>query len=176
MGEWSQAYLTQQVEAVTSGWYELDSELDGYINGEGIEVATSEQNYEKVRALWNEWLGPAYQPSDEDIAKWAMKIRNSADGEEELTNMLRGQRLSLYSEYEDPNTTYQDIAAPWKNMVMNVWGESADEMSNTFQEIMRMNDYTQANQRLRKEGLAEGKDKVWDDATKATSGSIRKAM
>lgn len=180
MGHWTQAYLAEQAEAVTSGWGEVDTELTGFLTSGGIDVSTTEQNYDKVRNLFSKWLGPAYPPTDEDLANWASRIRNTADGEDELIEMLRGQRLSQYSMYTDPNATYQDIAGPWKNLAFNVWGEAPDETSDMFQEIVRANDYTQANARLRTEGLALNKEKVWKDATETfrtdTSTNVRRAV
>ncbi len=176
IGVWSQTYLTEQVEAAISGNYDMDTELTNFIEDGGIELVSTKQQQESVRSLWNDWLGPAYQPSEAEIEKWATVLRKSGDGREELISMLRGQRMALYSEYEDPNLTYRDIAAPWKNVVFNTLGETADETSEMFQSIIRMNDYGEANKVLRRKGLDEGNDKVWADATSATGSSVRRAI
>lgn len=175
-GAWSEVYVTQQVEAVTSGWYDLDSELDTFVKEGDIELATTKSQHEKVRGLWNTWLGPAYEPTQDDLSTWATKIRNTDDGEEELVNMLRGQRSALYPTYEDENLTYQDIAGPWRNMAANMWGQTPDEKSDMFQNIIRDNDYAAAGKTLRREGMAQNIDKVWDDATAASSGNLRRAL
>jgi len=114
-GAWTESYLKDQVEAVTTGYYDMDEELDSYMQAGDFAGATSQAEHETVRSLWNEWLGPAYQPTEDEVAKWATKIRKSGDGKEELVGMLRGQRMALYAGYEDPNLTYQDIAGPWRS-------------------------------------------------------------
>lgn len=175
-GDWTEAYLKEQIEAVTSGWTDVDVELERYMLETGAIADTTLKNHENVRALWNEWLGPAYQPTDEEVENWATKLRKTGDAKEELTSMLRGQRLALYQNYEDPNLTYQDIAGPWRNQVSQVWGQVADEQTDFFQEIVRSNDYGEAQRMLRKEGMAQGIDKVWSDAVNSTGSSVRRAI
>lgn len=176
MGDWSEETLAQQVEAVTSGWTDVDSQLETWLKSEKVSAVESIDKTDDVRDLYNKWLGPAYPPNDDEIAAWAVKFRNDPSAVEQLTDTLRNQRVILYSAYEDPNLTYQDIAAPWRGVVSNVWGQTPDEASDTFQQIIRLNDYGEANKILRREGLDQNIDKVWDDATKASSGNVRRAL
>ena len=175
-GAWSQAYLTEQVEAVTSGWNELDADLDEWMTEGGITAATSEQSYNKVREMWNEWLGPAYQPSESEIRQWATKLRNSGDGEDELANMLRQQRLALFPEYADPNLTWQDISRPWKNMAYQTWGVEADELDPRFQDIVRLNNATEAQKQLRSIGIDEGYERVVTSTVDSLDAGMRRSV
>lgn len=179
-GAWSLQHLTDQVEAVVSGWTELDGDLQKFLDESDFEIATSQQGFDDVKSLYNKWLGPAFAPSDADVQEWATKLRNSADGRDELIGMLQQQRLTMYPGYEDPNVSYQDIAGPWKNLGFSVWGQKMDETSDMFQKMMHMNDYEEANAMLRKEGLANDVEKVWKESTESfrsdTSTNTRRAV
>ena len=179
-GVWSQSMLSEQIEAVTSGWSTVDSDLQAWLDGSGVEIESTKTQHEKVRSMFNEWLGPAFEPTEGQVAEWATKLRNSADGQEELVSMLRGQRLAQYPEYEDPNLTYQNIAGAWRNLGESMWGERMDETSPMFQEILHANDYGTATQLLRTEGLAQDNEKVWKDNTKQfhadQSTNVRRAI
>ena len=164
-GQWTETMLADQVEAVTSGWGEIDPAMQDWLDSSDVAIASTMTAHEEVRELFNTWLGPAFAPDDATIASWATRMRNTADGKAELTDMLRNQRLAAYPEYQDPNLTYQDVAGPWKNLGMQVWGEKMDETSDTFQKMMHLNDYTEANKLLRREGMSQDKEKVWKDAT-----------
>ena len=178
-GAWSQTYLAAQVEAITSGWTEVDEELQTWVDENDIELATTSQEYENVKGLWAKWLGPAYAPSEAQVAEWATRIRNTGDGEDELVSMLQGQRMSLYPMYENQNLTYEDIAGPWRNISTQMWGQAPDEVGTMFQDIIRMNDYGEATKTLRTEGLKQDVSKVWEDATRSfrtdQSTNIRRA-
>lgn len=179
-GEWTQTELATQVEAVTSGWSQVDEELQTFIDNQGIGVATTSQDHETVRNLWSTWLGPAYAPTDSQVAEWATKIRNTGDGEDELVAMLSGQRMSLFPMYENERLTYEDIAGPWRNISTTMWGQAPDETDAMFQNILRMNDYGEATKLLRTEGLNQNIGKVWEDATRTfrtdQSTNVRRAM
>ncbi|MEN8233782.1 MAG: hypothetical protein ABFR89_02525 [Actinomycetota bacterium] len=171
-GSWSEAYLIKQIEAVTSGWSDVDEDLDTFMSEGGYEGATSEQNYARVKDLWSSWLGPAYSPTDAQVAEWAAKIRNTADGEDSLIEMLKGQRMALFPEYEDETLKWDDIAGPWKNMAASVWGVPVDETDPRFQEIVRMNNANEAQKKMREIGLSEG----YERTRQAMSDGMGRAM
>ncbi|RKZ89394.1 MAG: hypothetical protein DRQ39_00845 [Gammaproteobacteria bacterium] len=176
MGNWTQEKLAVQVEAVTSGWNEVDQELVDWMGSNEVTASATIDKSEDVRAAYLRWLGPAYPASEEEVTQWATRLRNDPSAEESLQASLRNSRKALYSMYEDENMTYEDIASPWRGVVSNVWGQTADETSDTFQEIIRMNNYTDANKLLRKQGLRDNIGKVWGDATAASSGNMRRAL
>jgi len=180
-GNWTQRQLADQVEAVTSGWTTVLPETQEFMEDNEIDAVHTEDQTEAVRAMFDRWLGPAFPPTDEQISQWATKLRNSPAAEEELTAMLRNQRQTLYPQYTDPNATYQDIASPWKSVVQQMWGRTADETAPMFQEILAANDLGTAQKVLRREGLKQGVDKVKQEAAMAMSaagggGSVRRAI
>lgn len=162
-GAWSQKDLAAQIEAITSGWGVVDEGLNTWMEGKGFDTSTSEQHFDRVRELWDTWLGPAYTPEDERIAEWATKIRNTADGEDSLIEMLRAQRLALFPEYENPALSWKDISAPWKALSSSMWGVPVEEADPFFQDVVRLNNGDEAQQMLRKAGFERGYDKVVND-------------
>jgi len=159
-GAWSQQYLASQIEAITSGWGTVDEGLTTWMDGKGFDTSTSEQHFDRVRDLWDTWLGPAYSPDDKQIAEWATKIRNTADGEDSLIEMLRSQRLALFPEYDNPALSWKDISAPWKSLSSSMWGVPVEEDDPFFQDLVRKNNGDEAQQMLRKTGYERGYDKV----------------
>ena len=180
IGNWSDQKLAQQIEAVTSGWGTLDSGLDAWMKDSKVSSVESIDKSEEVRALFDRWLGPAYPPTDAQVKEWTTKLRNDPSANEQLVGTLRGQRLALFPSYQDESLTYEDIASPWRSVVNQVWGETADETSATFQEIVGMNNKLEAEQLLRRKGFEEGKEKVILDASSALNnavgGSVRRAL
>jgi hypothetical protein len=179
-GQWTQDYLARQVEAVTSGWYDVDTGLSNFLSSSGSTAVGTVDRTQDVIAQFTRWLGPAYPPTQSQVNEWATKLRNSASADEELVNYLQSQRMALFPEYANPNLTYEDIASPWRGVVNSVWGETPDEMSSTFQDIIRMNNLTEAQRLLRRTGIENGNEKVMEDAltglSRTTGGSVRRAM
>ena len=159
-GAWSQTELASQVEAITSGWGTVNEDLDTWMTDQGMESTKSEQHFDKVREIFNTWLGPAYAPTDEQVAKWGATLRNTADGEDSLIEMLRGQRLALFPEYTNPALSWKDISAPWKNMTQSTWGVPIQEDDVFFQDLVRTNNANEASKMLRSEGYDRGIDRV----------------
>jgi hypothetical protein len=180
IGNWSDRQLAAQVEAVTSGWGEVDESLKSWLTDNDVVGVGTIDKTDEIRATFNRWLGPAYPPTDAQVREWATKLRNNASADEELTAALKAQRMSLYPEYANENLTYEDIASPWRSVVQQMWGETADETGSMFQDIVRMNDLTQAQRTLRQVGLDEGNNKVVQAAAlsvnAATGGSVRRAI
>jgi hypothetical protein len=180
MGEWSAEYTNSQIKAVTDPYsgIEVDPELAGWISAEGITPDTSKTYTSQVRDLVSRWLGPSFAAgwSDENIASWAGEFRNNPDAEEELIEILRGQRMALFPGYTNPNLTYEDIAAPWRSFMMQHWGHVADEMDPLFHQIVNMNDSGKAATILRKEGLSRGNTLTIQNATKAFADAMGGAV
>lgn len=155
-GVWSQAYAVTQVQALADPFSGLF--LDGTLASFRDDLDTTTGRVEEVRSLVRRWLGPAYSSgwTDDVINRWAGELRNNTDAQTELTQILRGQRMSLFPEYENADLTYEDIAAPWRGIFRQMWGEIPDETSPLFTQVVKMNDLTAATELLRTEGLKNG--------------------
>ena len=180
MGTWSTVYMNDQLKAISDpqSGVEIDAELSDYLDaGQGTTAAQTEE----VRTLVNEWLGPVYGAwEDEQINEWAGKLRNDPDGVTELIDSLRNQRLAVFTNYEDPNLTYQDIASPWRSFGQALWGQKMDETSNMFQTMLANNDASLNGQLLRQKGLDENVGQVVDEANasmrNSVGGTLRRAL
>ena len=181
-GQWSQQYYDDQLKAISDPYagIQIDPEItkQGLLGTGGWASAQdiTREEEDTVRGLLDTWLGPAFGGwSNRQIEEWAGKLRNNPDAQQELTEILKKQRLALFPEYTDPNASYQDIAQPWKQVVFQMWGEAADEKSGTFQNILKANDLAYAQKLLREQGIARGKRTVIEDAisglAQASSGS-----
>lgn len=165
MGNWSEQYMVSQLTAISNphSGRSIDQGLLDFV-GDLDNLDTNQQHEEQVRRLVAEWLGPRHGAwSDERIARWATRFRESPDAQDELVTRLRQMRMALFSEYEDPNLTYEDIAQPWRTFGQQVWGQQVDETDPLFQRILRANDSTEAGKMLTRAGLRRGIRKVEQD-------------
>lgn len=178
-GSWSESYATGQIRLLSDPYAggTLDSALRSFRSG----LDTTREGEEDVVGLLQQWLGPAHAKnwSQANIDSWAGHLRNDPDARLELIDILRQHRQALFPEYANPNLTYEDIAAPWRGVFTQEWGEVADEMDPLFSRIVRMNDLAGATQLLRQEGLKQNKQAVTQrllsDLTGAFGGQIRQA-
>lgn len=178
-GAWSQVYATQQIRLLADPY--MQGDLDPALKGSRTGLDTTREREDTVRALIQEWLGPAHAGgyTDKSVAKWASRLRNDPDARLELEEALRRQRMSLFPEYENPNLTYEDIAAPWRGVWQQMWGQTADEMDPLFAKIVKMNDLAEAQKTLRKEGLTRRNGTVTQsaitDTLSAFGGQVRRS-
>lgn len=180
-GNWSQTFANAQIKAMTDPYskIKLDAGLSKKLGQRTPGV--DDRETERVRNLVNTWLGPTYGNwKDDQIGRWASRLRNDGDAEEELVATLRKQRLSLFPEYDNESLTYEDIAAPWRNFWSQEWGQSADETDKLFTKVVRMNDVNEAGKLLRSEGLKREVGKVTQDfqtsMMEAFGGQVRGAV
>ena len=160
-GTWSEAETDDQIAKATGGGegVTLDDGLSDLIGDGGLTGATSMMD--EVKGAWTKWLGPAYEPTADEIATWAGLLRDDPQGGmDRLTEMLRGQRMALFPEYTDDTLTWDDISGPWKSMAYNTWGVEADETDPRFQNIVRMNNADEAAKEFRKIGLSDGMERT----------------
>ena len=68
--------------------------------------------------------------------------------------------------------TYEDIARPWRNLTTSVWGKTADETQGWWQDMLKSNDFTKAQETLREKGLELDITQVTQDATKALQQAL----
>ena len=167
MGNWSPTKLAEQIDRLYNpeSGIDMDEGLASLIEDGELELGTPSLGTPDVKGEWDKWLGPAYPPTDEQVASWAAKIRKGGQGAKDmLTEELRRQRMALFPEYDNPDLTYQDIAAPWRGFVTNSWGQTPDESSDMFQEVIRLNDTSEAGKLVRREGMSQGIGQVEQSA------------
>ncbi len=177
-GKWSEVYATNQIRLLADPLIEgiLDPILRSFSEG----LNTTRQGEQAVRDLVNLWVGPAVADgwTDTNIAIWANRFRENSDAQIELTDILKQQRLALFPEYENPNLTYEDIAAPWRGVFQQIWGQRPDELDPLFMQIVKLNDLGLATQLLRKKGLDVGNAQVTTDflggISDAFGGAVRR--
>jgi len=181
-GNWTSKYLAVQVNAIydPNMSESLDSELSDYIAGSKLEVGDPALGTSNVQAEWAKWLGPAYPPTDQQVDEWAAKIRRGGQGaKDQLTEHLRAQRMAMYPDYTDNSLTYEDIASPWRGFATKVWGQTPDESSDTFQQLIKMNDTVEGGKLMRAEGMRQNIGQVQQDAASGLFGQtsgIRRAV
>ena len=139
------------------------------------------EHEDTVRQLVTTWLGPMHGDwSEQEIARWAGRLRNDPNAEVELEETLRGLRMAAFPEWTNENVTYEQIASIGRQMFREVWGQTPDEHSPIFNKVASMTDHDQAMQVLRREGFERGIDQVMQDAMggalQAAGGDIRQAV
>ena len=155
-GKWSDLYLQEQIWILTGSVTDepLDGSLNMFLTDETLTVDAAGLRTTSVKDLFNQWLGPNFPPTDNQLKEWSSKMhRSPQQTKDRLTEYLRSQRLALFPEYQDDALTYQDIAAPWRSFAENMWGRTIDETDSTFLEVLRLNDATEAGKLLRREGI-----------------------
>ena len=172
-GDWTEKYATEQIKALVGrdSAVPLDGALDKFMS-DGLEAPTS--NLARVRSLFDRWLGPAFAPTEAELATWTESLdENFQVGEDQLIEELRQKRLNLYPNYTDPNATYESIASPWRSMAQNTWGVPVDDTDKVFQRIVQQNDPENAEMIMRKAGLKRGYDTVVQDAISSMQAGMK---
>jgi hypothetical protein len=178
-GEWSKEQLDFQIKAVSDPYSNIDPD-------EGLLAEMRSRNYapdattekeDTVRTLLNRWLGPAYGDwNDKQIAAKAGDLRNNPDAEMEFIESLKDQRVAMFPGTEDRNTSYQDLAAPWRSFSYGAWGQDLDEKDTFFQTLIKNNDAAMNGKLLQEEGMKRNVGKVVNDTksamTEAWGGTI----
>jgi len=152
-----------------------DEAFFNVVEAGGYDQIDRQMQYEDtVRQEALKWLGPvAGNYNSTWVANWGSRLRSGeTDAFQQLTNMLKQQRVALFDAYTNPELTYEDISQPWKNITENAFGEVPDESQTYFQDIVKNNNVTYANEVLTKVGLEQGNDKVVNDALNSLEQSI----
>ncbi len=178
-GAWSEVYATSQIRLLADPF--LDGVLDPSLQPFRGGLDTTRVGEDDVTDMIQMWLGPAAAQgwSETNIGEWASRFRDDPDARIELEDALKRHRLALFPEYENPNLTYEDIAAPWRGVWSQIWGQTPDELDPLFSQIVRANDLATANQLLRSEGLKRNNETVTNsllsDLDSSFGGQIRRA-
>ncbi len=173
MGNWTQAYLSTQVRAVSdpASGIPVSSGLQNEIGTSAIDTTRAAEG--DVRDLVKRWLGPNFgQWNDETIAGWAGRVRNDPDAMLALEEQLKDQKTAMFQGY-DRESDYNTIASPWRNFMSNMWGETVDESDTLFQQVINMNDSVEAGKLLTQEGLARGNQKVSSEIASKMQNAFR---
>jgi hypothetical protein len=163
-GEWSNVKLNNQVGLLADPSKRGDFDeavLNYFAEDTDLELDTTQARRDTVNDAALRWLGPKYgEWSDRQLDQWGGRLRNDPDAAQDLEEMLARQRLALFPEYQNAALTYDDIAAPWRAVVADAWGEVPDETDSFVTKIVRLNDAEAAEQLLRREGIGRGNSKV----------------
>tara|TARA_R110002050_G_scaffold300824_1_gene473704 strand:+ start:7571 stop:9991 length:2421 start_codon:yes stop_codon:yes gene_type:complete len=176
-GEWSEGKTTEQLRLFADPFAagERDEAFFNVVEAGGYDQIDRQMQYEDtVRQEALKWLGPvAGNYNSTWVANWGSRLRSGeTDAFQQLQTMLKQQRVALFDAYTNPELTYEDISQPWKNITENALGEIPDENQTYFQDIVKNNNVTYANEVLTKVGLEQGNDKVVNDALNSLEQSI----
>jgi len=175
-GEWSQTYTTEQVALFADPYAtgKRDTSFENYLSSTaltGVDRTTEKER--EVRELYGKWLGPTLgKLTDQETAEIAGRLRDDPDYQDQLVQSLKQSRLAAFSNYTNPELTYEDIARPWRNLTTSVWGQTADETQGWWQEMVKSNDFATAQNTLREKGLEQDITQVTQDATQALQQAL----
>jgi len=175
-GEWSQTYTTEQISLFADPYAtgKRDTSFENYLSSTaltGVDRTTEKER--EVRELYSKWLGPTLgKLTDQETAEIAGRLRDDPDYEDQLVQSLKQSRLAAFSNYTNPELTYEDIARPWRNLTTSVWGQTADETQGWWQEMVKSNDFATAQNTLREKGLEQDITQVTQDATQALQQAL----
>ena len=175
-GQWTQNYTTEQISLFADPYAEgkRDTDFESYLTSTAITgVDRTSQREAEVRQLYSQYLGPVLgKITDGEAAEIAGKLRNDPDYRDQLVAGLKQSRLAAFSAYTNPELTYEDIARPWRNLTASVWGQTADETQGWWQDMVKTNDFAQAEETLRTKGLELDITQVTQDATTALTQAL----
>lgn len=176
-GVWTDIYTDDQIKVLADQSIDiaLDTDLDNFITSGSIDYETTREGESFVRNLAKEEMGPVFggNISYSQINIWSGMVRNDKNAEikirESMKNMMRG----IFGETHQEGLTYEEIATPWRGFTTNVWGGTLDETSNLFQDVLKANDVSVANQLLFDAGLQDGgSKKIQQDVLNSLVGSF----
>ena len=175
-GQWSDTYTAEQLKLFSDPYKsgDRDAELQNLISTSGFgDVDRTAAREREVVELYRKWLGPTLGSLTQDeVASIAGRLRDDPDYEDALIQNLKQNRLAAFSNYTNPELTYEDIARPWRNLTTSVWGQTADETQGWWQEMVKSNDFATAQETLRTKGLEQNVTQVTQDATKALQQAL----
>jgi hypothetical protein len=175
-GEWSQTYTTEQISLFADPYAtgKRDTSFENYLSSTALTgVDRTTEREREVRELYSKWLGPTLgKLTDQESAEIAGRLRDDPDYQDQLVQSLKQSRLAAFSNYTNPELTYEDIARPWRNLTTSVWGQTADETQGWWQEMVKSNDFATAQNTLREKGLEQDITQVTQDATQALQQAL----
>jgi len=180
-GLWTEQMRNEQVALLADPTKEgnRDTGLLGIIGDTTMDTTQDKALY--VDQELRRWLGPQYSNwTQEQKDVWVGKLRNDPDAKDAFQQELSRQRMAMFSEYENPDLTYEDIAQPWRSYASSSWGTPVVEDDEFLQKVISMNDPEQASKMLRGEGFERGYDKVVNEVVRGVrsgmSNNVRGAV
>ena len=179
-GEWSDAYTTEQIALFADPYAQgkRDAQFETYLSSTaitGVDRTTARER--EVEELFATWLGPTLgKLTDQEKSEMAGRLRDDPDYKDTLIGSLKQSRLAAFSNYTNPELTYDDIARPWRNLTTSVWGQTADETQGWWQEMVKSNDFATAQTTLREKGLENNITQVTQDATQALTQALGEGL
>jgi len=175
-GTWSDLKTAEQLQLFADPYKtgERDIEMSNFIATSGFgDVDRTAAREKEVVELYRKWLGPSLGAlTQEEVSSIAGRLRDDPDYEDALVNSLKQSRLAAFSNYTNPELTYEDIARPWRNLTTSVWGQTADETQGWWQDMVKSNDFAQAQTTLREKGLEQNINQVSVDASQALQNAL----
>ena len=175
-GNWSDLKTAEQLQLFADPYKtgERDIQMSNFIATSGFgDVDRTAAREKEVVELYRKWLGPSLGAlTQEEVSSIAGRLRDDPDYEDALVNSLKQSRLAAFSNYTNPELTYEDIARPWRNLTTSVWGQNADETQGWWQEMVKSNDYSTAQTTLREKGLEQNINQVSVDASQALQNAL----
>jgi len=175
-GNWSDLKTAEQLQLFADPYKtgERDIQMSNFIATSGFgDVDRTAAREKEVVELYRKWLGPSLGSlTQEEVSSIAGRLRDDPDYEDALVNSLKQSRLAAFSNYTNPELTYEDIARPWRNLTTSVWGQNADETQGWWQEMLKSNDYSTAQTTLREKGLEQNINQVSVDASQALQNAL----
>ena len=175
-GFWSDLKTAEQLQLFADPYKtgERDIEMSNFIATSGFgDVDRTAAREKEVVELYRKWLGPSLGAlTQQEVSSIAGRLRDDPDYEDALVNSLKQSRLAAFSNYTNPELTYEDIARPWRNLTTSVWGQNADETQGWWQEMVKSNDYSTAQTTLREKGLEQNINQVSVDASQALQNAL----
>ena len=176
-GDWTDIYTDDQIKVLADPSIDiaLDTDLDNFITSGSIDYDTTREGESFVKNLAKEIMGPVFggNLSDSQINKWSGMVRNDPDAEIQIRETMMNMMKGIFGENHQEGLTYEEIAAPWRGFSTNVWGGTVDETSNLFQDVLKANDVSVANQLLFDAGLQDGgSKKIQQDVLNSLVGSF----
>ena len=175
-GEWSETYTGEQISLFADPYAtgKRDESFENYLSSTALTgVDRTTEREREVRELYGKWLGPSLgKLTDNEVAEIAGRLRDDPEYQDQLVQSLKQSRLAAFSNYTNPELTYEDIARPWRNLTTSVWGQTADETQGWWQEMVKSNDFAKAQTTLREKGLEQDVTQVTQDATQALQQAL----
>ena len=175
-GQWTENYTAEQISLFADPYAtgKRDTDFESYLTSTAITgVDRTSQREAEVRELYTQYLGPVLgKVTDSEAAELAGRLRNDPDFKDQLIAGLKQSRLAAFSNYTNPELTYEDIARPWRNLTASIWGQSADETQGWWQEMVKTNDFAKAEETLRTKGLELDVTQVTQDASTALTQAL----
>jgi hypothetical protein len=175
-GQWSESYTTEQLALFADPFRSgtRDADFTTYISTAGLGgLNRSAEQEDRIRQLYTQYLGPVFgKLTDAETAEKAGRLRNNPDYESALIESLKTSRVAIFPKYTNPELTYDDIAAPWRGLTRQTWGQEADETQGWWQDMVASNNYEEGQQLLRTKGLEQDITKVNIEATQALTDAL----